>query len=326
MHVLVTGGAGYIGSIVAEYLLDRGWHVTIFDSLERGHRGALDERATFVEGNLSDSKALDSLFTEGGFDGVMHFAAYALVGESVAHPDLYFRNNVEYARNLLIAMKNHDVSKLIFSSTCATYGEPETMPITEECPTNPVNPYGESKLLFEKEIQRFEKEAGLRYASLRYFNAAGASERFGEAHEPETHIIPLILQVALGLRESFSIFGEDYPTPDGTCIRDYIHIFDLAEAHMRALQRLDAGGDSMILNLGTGNGFSVREVIDSARKVTGRKIATTVVERRPGDPPRLVAGWDKAVSTLEWRPIFNLDSIINAAWNWHRNFPRGYSR
>ncbi len=326
MHVLVTGGAGYIGSIVAEYLLDRGWHVTIFDSLERGYMDAVDKRAKFVRGNLSDSEILESMFAEGRFDGVMHFAAYALVGESVDHPELYFRNNVEYGRNLLVAMKNHGVSKLIFSSTCATYGEPETMPITEEFPTNPVNPYGESKLRFEQEIQRFEKEEGLRYASLRYFNAAGASEQFGEAHEPETHIIPLVMQVATGLRESFSIYGDDYPTPDGTCIRDYIHILDLAEAHMRALERLEAGGGSMILNLGTGNGYSVHEVISTVEKVTGRKIATTVTERRPGDPPILVAGADLAASLLEWRPVFNIDSIISTAWNWHRKFPRGYSR
>ena len=321
MKVLVTGGAGYIGSATTELLLDRGHEVVVFDSLERGHRSAVDKRARLMEGDLRDSSRIGEVMGQVKPDAVMHFAAYALVGESMAKPEMYFGNNVVGGIHLAAAMLKHGVSRIVFSSTCATYGEPEVIPIGEEAPQRPTNPYGESKLAFEKVLGWYRALSGLRPVFLRYFNACGATPNFGEDHEPETHLIPHVLRVPLGRRAKVTILGTDYDTPDGTCVRDYVHITDLADAHILAM----AGEASGAFNLGTGTGYSVREVIDAAREVTGHAIPTDTSPRRPGDPPRLVASAAKAARDLGWRPRHSkLRDIIESAWRWHQSHPAGY--
>ncbi len=323
MKVFVTGGAGYIGSVTTELLLDKGHEVVVFDSLERGHREAVDKRARLVIGELRDAAQVQKAMLDARPDAVMHFAAYALVGESMQDPGLYFSNNVTGGVNLVSAMVKSGVPKIVFSSTCATYGYPERIPITEETPQNPVNPYGESKRMYEKILAWYQQIHGIRPVFLRYFNAAGATLRFGEDHEPETHLIPNVLKVALGQAASVKIFGTDYNTPDGTCIRDYIHILDLAGAHIRAL----SGDHTGPFNLGTGTGFSVREVVDVVRKVTGHTIPETVAARRPGDPDRLVAAAERARTVLGWNPEHsNLESIVESAWAWHQAHPHGYRK
>ena len=321
MKILVVGGAGYIGSVCAELLLDEGHVVAIFDNLSEGHRRALDSRADFVQGELEDRQSVETLLRSQRPDAVMHFAANALVGESMQNPSKYFRNNIANGLNLLDGMVSAGVEKIVFSSTCAIFGPPERVPIDENTPMRPINPYGESKLAFEKILRWYGEIHGLRFVSLRYFNAAGASEKFGEDHRVETHLIPNVLKVALGEKPHVEIFGTDYETPDGTCIRDYIHILDLARAHILAL----SSAKSDFYNLGTGGGSSVREVIDACRKVTGRKIDIVEKPRRPGDPPRLIASSEKIKRELGWKPQFqSLDAIIESAWKWHQKFPRGY--
>jgi len=321
MKVLVTGGAGYIGSVTTELLLDSGHDAVVLDNLERGWTGALDPRADFVEGDLRDRDHVARLMRDVRPDAVVHFAAYALVAESMEKPEMYFGNNVGGGANLIEAMLAADVDRIVFSSTCATYGEPARVPIAEDTPQKPTNPYGESKLMVERILDWCHRKHGLRTLSLRYFNACGASRKFGEHHEPETHIIPIVLQTALGQREKVLIHGNDYPTPDGTCVRDYVHIADLAEAHLLAM-----GCDwSGALNLGNGNGYSVQEVVQAARTVTGHPIPAEFAPRRPGDPARLVAAPDRAMKRLGWRPrITDLSSIVESAWEWHRAHPRGY--
>ena len=321
MKILVVGGAGYIGSVCAELLLDQGHGVTIFDNLSEGHRRALDPRAAFVEGDLVDRQLIEKTLAKQQPDAVMHFAANALVGESMQNPSKYFRNNIANGLNLLDAMISAGVEKIIFSSTCAIFGPPERVPIDETMTPRPINPYGESKLAFEKILRWYGEIHGLKFVSLRYFNAAGASAKFGEDHRVETHLIPNVLKVALGQKPTVEIFGTDYETPDGTCIRDYIHIVDLARAHILALNATK--GD--FYNLGTGGGASVRDVIDSCRKITGRNIDIVEKPRRPGDPPRLIASSEKIKRELGWQPQFqSLDAIIESAWKWHQKFPRGY--
>jgi UDP-glucose 4-epimerase len=321
MKILVVGGAGYIGSICTEVLLDQKHEVAIFDNLSEGHRRAVDPRAEFIEGDLADKETTAETLARLRPEAVMHFAANALVAESMQNPSKYFRNNIASGLNLLDAMIAAEVRRLVFSSTCATFGPPERVPIDEETPQRPINPYGESKLAFEKILRWYDAIHGLRFVSLRYFNAAGASEKFGEDHRCETHLIPNVLKVALGQKKRVEIFGTDYETPDGTCIRDYIHIIDLAHAHILALDALT----SAFYNLGTGGGSSVREVIESCRKITGRPIPVLEKPRRPGDPPRLIASSEKIKRELGWRPQFQtLDAIVESAWNWHQKFPRGY--
>ena len=321
MKILVVGGAGYIGSVCAELLLDEGHGVTIFDNLSEGHRRAIDPRAEFVEGDLEDRQSIEKTLAKQRPDAVMHFAANALVGESMQNPSKYFRNNIANGLNLLDAMINVGVKKIVFSSTCAIFGPPERVPIDETTPPRPINPYGESKLAFERILRWYGEIHGLKFISLRYFNAAGASTKFGEDHRVETHLIPNVLKVALGQKSNVEIFGTDYETPDGTCIRVYIHIVDLARAHILALN----SAKSDFYNLGTGGGASVREVIDSCRKITGRKINIVEKPRRPGDPPRLIASSEKIKRDLGWEPQFqSLDAIIESAWKWHQKFPRGY--
>jgi UDP-glucose 4-epimerase len=321
MKIFVVGGAGYIGSICAELLLDEGHTVTVFDNLTEGHRRAVDRRAHFIEGDLVDRETISTALRDARPDAVMHFAANALVGESMQNPSKYFRNNVGSGLNLLDAMIAHDVRRFVFSSTCATFGPPERVPIDETVPQCPINPYGESKLMFEKILRWYNQIHGLHFVSLRYFNAAGASEHFGEDHRLETHLLPNVLKVALGQKPHVEIYGTDYETPDGTCVRDYIHILDLSRAHILALE----ARQSDFYNLGTGGGSSVREVIDACRKVTGKDITVVEKPRRPGDPPRLIASSDKIKRELGWKPKFrNLDAIIGSAWNWHQKFPNGY--
>lgn len=321
MKVLVTGCAGYIGSVMTELLLDAGHEVVGFDNLERGHREAVDRRAAFVQGDLRDQNAILKAMRDAKPDAVMHFAAYALVPESMAQPEIYFRNNVTGGINLAEAMLKTGVGHIVFSSTCATYGEPETIPITESLPQRPTNPYGESKLTFEKILGWYQRLHGIRAVFLRYFNACGATRKFGEDHDPETHLIPIVLQAALGRRAKVMIYGNDYDTPDGTCLRDYVHIVDLCQAHMLALKAEVSGP----FNLGNGNGYSVKEVLDAARVVTGRPIAAEIAPRRPGDPARLIAGAEKAFQQLGWRPEYtDLKAIIRSAWEWHQAHPGGY--
>jgi UDP-glucose 4-epimerase len=317
MRVLVTGGAGYIGSVVSEQLINDGHDVVVYDNLSKGHRDAVVEGARFVEGDLLDAEKLRE--TLNGIDAVIHMAAFSLVGESVEKPSKYYHNNVVAGLVLLDAMRDCGVKRIVFSSTAATYGEPEAQPIFESAPTNPTNPYGETKLAFEKAMHWCEQAYGLRYASLRYFNAAGASEKCGEDHDPETHIIPITLQVAAGKRSHVEIYGDDYPTADGTCVRDYIHVIDLARAHILALDVLSER--SAIYNLGCGgDGYSVRDVIDTARRVTGKDIPVRMGPRRPGDPAVLIASSDKIKSELGWQPQFqDLGVIIESAWRWMQN-------
>jgi UDP-glucose 4-epimerase len=316
MRVLVTGGAGYIGSVVTEELVNDGHDVVVYDNLSKGHRGAVVDGAAFVEGDLLDADKLRQTLNDNRTDAVIHMAAFSLVGESVEKPAKYYQNNVVAGLVLLDAMRDCGVSRIVFSSTAATYGEPEKQPIVESDPTNPTNPYGESKLTFERAMNWYERAYGLRYASLRYFNAAGASEKCGEDHDPETHIIPITLQAATGKRPHVEIFGDDYPTADGTCIRDYIHVIDLARAHILALDVLSER--SAIYNLGCGgDGYSVRDVIETAKRVTGKEIPVRMGPRRAGDPAVLIASSDKIKSELGWQPQFqDLGVIIESAWKW----------
>lgn len=321
MKILVVGGAGYIGSVCAELLLDEGHSVCVFDNLTEGHRRAVDSRAEFVLGDLASTEGIQAALTSYRPEAVMHFAASALVPESMKNPSKYFRNNIANGLNLLDAMIATSVQRLVFSSTCAIFGPPERVPIDETLPHRPISPYGESKLAFEKVLHWYGEIHGLRYVALRYFNAAGASENFGEEHRVETHLIPNVLQVALGQKPHVEIYGTDYDTPDGTCIRDYIHILDLARAHILAL----GAPASDFYNLGTGGGTSVREVIESCRKITGHEIPVIEKPRRPGDPARLIAASDKIKRELGWQPQFqSIDAIIESAWKWHRKFPNGY--
>ncbi len=321
MKVMVTGGAGYIGSGTTELLLDQRHEVVVFDNLERGHRKAVDERARLIVGDLLNGEQIGKAMADVKPDAVMHFAALALVEESMHDPLLYYRNNVRGGINLLDAMERYGVGKIIFSSTCATYGVPQEIPIPETHPQVPINPYGDSKLLFEHVLDWFQRQKGVQSVYLRYFNACGATAKFGEDHDPETHLIPLVLRVALGQREHVKIFGDDYETPDGTCIRDYIHIRDLADAHILALQKDHSGP----FNLGNGDGYSVKQVIDVARKVTGHDIPAVRAQRRAGDPPRLIGSADRARKLLGWKPRFaDLHAIIGDAWQWHQEYPRGY--
>ena len=324
MKVLVTGGAGYIGSVVTEELLNDGHQAIVYDSLYKGHRAAVDSHAKFVRGDLNDSLKLRAALTENHIDAVVHMAADSLVGESVELPAKYYRNNVVNGLNLLGAMRDCDVRKLVFSSTAAVYGEPEKQPIEEIDPTNPTNPYGETKLAFERALNWYENAHGLRYASLRYFNAAGATSQFGEWHDPETHLIPLVLQAANGARANVQIFGDDYPTRDGTCVRDYIHVIDLARAHVLALNILEQR--SAIYNLGCGgDGYSVKEVIDVAHDVVGKEIPTRIVPRRAGDPAVLIASSARIKNELGWEPKFqDLRLIVESAWEWLSAHPQGY--
>jgi UDP-glucose 4-epimerase len=322
MKLLVTGGAGYLGSVVANHLLDAGHEVVVLDSLYRGHREAVPPAARFVEVDLLDAAATREAVAE-GFDAVLHFAALALVAESVAHPERYYRGNVLGTLNLLDAMREADVRNLVFSSTCATYGEPDAVPMTEDLPTHPVNAYGNSKLAVDHMIADEARAHGLGATSLRYFNVAGAHGHLGEDHEPETHLIPLVLRAAAGTADHVKIFGTDYPTADGTAVRDYIHVDDLAVAHVLAMEH-NRPGEHRIYNLGTGHGYSVREVVDTARRVTGREIKAIEEGRRPGDPPALVAAADRAHAELGWQPEKTLEEMISDAWEWHRAHPRGY--
>jgi UDP-glucose 4-epimerase len=328
MKILVTGGAGYIGGTVASLLAAKENTAVVYDNLSHGRRDLLPAGVEFVEGELADRAALENLFIEAKdqgkpFDGVLHFAALIEAGESMVRPETFFRNNTASTLTLLEAMLSHGPRRLVFSSTAAVYGEPESVPIREDARLQPTNAYGESKLLVEHMLSWLNRIHGLRYASLRYFNVAGAPEgpdgiTRGEAHEPESHLIPLVLDVALGRRGSIRIYGEDYPTPDGTCVRDYIHVSDLADAHLLALAALETQ-DRLILNLGNGTGFSVREVIESARRVTGHPIPAEVHPRRAGDPAVLVASSEKAISELGWQPRYTqLDEIIRTAWVWHQ--------
>jgi UDP-glucose 4-epimerase len=324
MKILVVGGAGYIGSIVTSELLKAGHQAIVYDNLSRGHRSAISAGAELVVGELSDRQALDEVFRSRKIDAVMHFAAMIEAGESMRIPEVYFRNNTANSLTLLESMLAHRVDRLVFSSTAALYGDPVRVPIEESDPLIPTNPYGESKLLVERMLEWFNRAHGVRYASLRYFNAAGASHDLGEDHEPESHLIPLILRVALGKRDQATIFGTDYPTPDGTCVRDYIHVLDLASAHLLALDALSRR-DRLIYNLGNGKGFSVREVIEVARSVTGHTIPVTEAPRRAGDPAVLVASSARIERELDWRPEHtSLESIIRSAWEWHKRFPEGY--
>jgi UDP-glucose 4-epimerase len=321
MKILVVGGAGYIGSICTEALLDEGHAVAVLDNLTEGHRRAVDARAEFIEGDLADQPAVEAAISASRPDAIMHFAASALVGESMQNPSKYFRNNIANGLNLLDAMVAAGVKRIVFSSTCAIFGPPERLPIDENLPTRPINPYGESKLAFERILRWYDEIHGVKCVSLRYFNAAGASARFGEDHRVETHLIPNVLKVALGQKPRVEVYGTDYETPDGTCVRDYIHILDLAKAHILALD----SPKSEFYNLGTGGGSSVREVIDAARKVTGKKIEVVERPRRPGDPPRLIAASEKIKRELGWQPRFqSLEAILESAWKWHQRFPRGY--
>jgi UDP-glucose 4-epimerase len=321
MKIFVVGGAGYIGSVCAELLLNEGHTVGVFDNLSEGHRAAIDSRAEFIEGDLANRDQIQSALSAFQPEAVMHFAASALVAESMVNPSKYFRNNIGNGVNLLDAMVATKVNRLVFSSTCAIFGPPERLPIDETLPQRPINPYGESKLAFEKILRWYDELHGLRFVTLRYFNAAGASEKLGEEHRVETHLIPNVLKVALEQKAEVEIYGTDYETPDGTCIRDYIHILDLARAHVLALQ----APASAYYNLGTGGGTSVREVIESCRKITGHKIPVAEKPRRPGDPARLVAASEKIQRKLGWRPQFqNIDAIIESAWKWHQKFPNGY--
>lgn len=324
MKILVTGGAGYIGSVVTEELLNDGHEVVVYDSLYKGHRGAVDARAKFVAGDLADLERVTRTLREHEVEAVIHMAADSLVGESVQQPAKYYQNNVVNGLKLLDAMRESEVKKLVFSSTAATYGEPAKQPIEETDPTNPTNPYGESKLAFERALRWYENAYGIRYASLRYFNAAGATKQFGESHNHETHLIPLVLRAANGTRPDVQIFGGDYATRDGTCVRDYIHVIDLARAHILALKILDER--SAIYNLGCGgDGYTVKEVIDTAREVTGREIKTRVTPRRAGDPAVLIASSDKIKRELGWKPQFqDLRLIVQSAWDWLSEHPRGY--
>lgn len=326
--ILVTGGAGYIGSHTVRELRERGMDVVVYDNLSTGHIQSIDD-TPFVKGDLFDVELLRKTFREYGVDSVIHFAAYSLVGESMVNPAKYYHNNVAGTLALLDAMLAENVKYLVFSSSAATYGDCGDGLITENSPQNPTSVYGQTKLMMEQFMQDYDKAYGMKYVALRYFNAAGAhaSGEIGEAHNPESHLIPLILQVSNGKREQINIFGDDYPTHDGTCIRDYIHITDLADAHIKALEYLKNGGKSTYYNLGNGNGFSVKEVIDTVEKVVGSPVKKQVVDRRPGDPASLVASSEKIQKELGWKPKYDtLDSIVASAWKWHSTHPDGFNK
>jgi UDP-glucose 4-epimerase len=321
MNVFVTGGAGYIGSICTEQLLDAGHTVTVYDDLSEGHRAAVDPRARFVLGRPEQENNLRDAVKESSPEAILHFAANALVGESMVNPGKYFHNNVGNGLRLLEAAVVARVKKFVFSSTCATYGPPDRVPMTEELPQRPINPYGESKLMFERLLHWYHQIYGLEFVAFRYFNAAGASPKLGEHHRTETHLIPNVLKVPLGQAPHCEIYGTDYPTPDGTCIRDYIHIIDLAQAHILAL----APGKQGFYNLGNGDGYSVRQVVQTCEQVTGTRIRAVEKPRRPGDPPKLVASAQKAIRELGWKPTYpKLEDIISTAWAWHKAHPQGY--
>lgn len=323
MKVLVTGGAGYIGSVAVEQLVARGYDVVVFDSLYQGHRAAVHPKAVFIEGDLAHHPQIAAAIAEHRPEAVMHFAAYSLVGESMQRPFKYLHENVTNGLNLLEAMVEHGVRKFILSSTANLFDEPEALPIPETARIAPGSPYGEGKQFLERALHWLERTHGLRFACLRYFNAAGASEERGEDHDPEMHLIPLVLQVALGKRDSIAIFGDDYPTPDGTCVRDYIHVLDLAQAHILALEAIDTG--SRTYNLGNGAGFSVKEVIEVAREITGHAIPTRIQARRAGDPAALVAASGRIQAELGWKPVYpGVREIIASAWRWHQKHPAGY--
>ena len=326
MNVLVVGGAGYVGSHAVRLLTRAGYTVWVYDNCQRGHRAAVPANI-LIEGDLLNHQQLVDVLREKSIDAVMHFAAFALVGESVSDPASYYQNNVVGALTLLDAMRTTDVRRIVFSSTCATYGIPQSVPISEEHPQMPVNPYGFTKLAIEWALQDYAHAYDLGFVALRYFNAAGASPDgdIGEDHTPESHLIPLVLQTALGQRKHVTIFGEDYPTADGTCIRDYIHVDDLATAHIKALEQI-APGVQLKLNLGTGRGTSVRSVIEASQRVTGRKIPTVIGDRRAGDPPELVADSRRAQRQLDWEPQYlDLEQLVETAWHWHHSHPHGYA-
>jgi UDP-glucose 4-epimerase len=325
VSILVTGGAGYIGSVVVDDLRARGETVAVIDDLVHGHRQAVDAGVPFYQGSIGDKQLVAKIVSEQAIDACMHFSAYTYVGESVEEPAKYFQNNFVETLHLLDTLRENGVRDLIFSSTCATYGVPQWIPIDESHPQWPINAYGWSKLMVERALEAYDSAYGLRYVALRYFNAAGASEKHGEDHDPETHLIPLVVKAALGKIPNVSIFGNDYDTPDGTAVRDYIHVSDLSSAHLLALDHLRASKPSQFINLGNGNGYSVTEVIDTARRVTGRDIPTEDAPRRAGDPPQLVGDSKKARDVLGWRPQFSeLEKIIESAWKWHQAHPDGY--
>lgn len=327
MTILVTGGAGYIGSHCTAILLEKGYDVVVVDNLVKGHKEAVPGAKLYV-GSIGDEALMDRVLTENKIDGVMHFAAFSLVGESMKMPYEYYRNNVGESMSLFHSLVKHGVLNIVFSSTAATYGQPPVDLITEETPNAPINTYGETKLAIEKMLKWFHTAYGLNYTALRYFNVAGAypDGHIGEAHDPETHLIPIVLQVANGKRERMKVFGGDYPTPDGTCIRDYIHVCDLIEAHILALDRMLKTGECGIFNLGSGGGYSNHEIIETARKVTGHAIPADIEERRPGDPPILVASSEKAEATLGWKRKYGIEDIIAHAWKWHSTHPNGYEK
>ena len=321
MAILVCGGAGYIGSHINKALHQEGYETVVFDSLIYGHREAV-KWGTFVKGDLANPDDLEAVFRDHDIDAVFHFAAFTYVGESVEDPEKYYYNNVGNTLNLLKVMRKHGCNKIIFSSTCATYGVPEKLPLTEDMPQHPINPYGATKLMVERIFKDYHAAYGLEFVVLRYFNAAGADSdgEIGESHNPETHLIPLVLDAASGKRADIKVFGTDYDTPDGSCIRDYVHVTDLASAHLLALHHLEAGRGSDFFNLGNARGTSVLEVVEAARRVTGRDFKVTLTERRPGDPPKLVGSSEKAMRVLGWRPRFaDIDTIVAHAWNWHQH-------
>ena len=324
--ILVAGGAGYIGSHMVALLVKRGYEVVVADNLRTGHWQAVKGARKMYVGDLRDGAFLHQIFTENKIDGVINFAAFSLVGESVTNPLKYYGNNVEGAVSLLSAMQAHGVDRIVFSSTAAAYGEPEKQPIEEGDRTEPTNPYGATKLAIENMLKWCDCAYKIRYVALRYFNAAGSDTEagIGEDHNPESHLIPLVMKTALGQRDHIGIFGEDYPTPDGTCVRDYIHVKDLAEAHLLALEYLERGGSSDVFNLGNGAGYSVREIIETARRITGKEIKAVVEPRRGGDPSVLIASNKKAAEVLGWKPVLGLDQIVSDAWEWHSGHPNGY--
>ncbi|WP_066054227.1 UDP-glucose 4-epimerase GalE [Robertmurraya korlensis] len=329
MSVLVLGGAGYIGSHAVYQLIDQGYKVVVIDNLQTGHEQAIHPQATFYKGDIREKEFLTSVFQKEKIEGVLHFAANSLVGESMEKPLMYFDNNVYGTQVLLEVMNEFDVKNIVFSSTAATYGDQKTMPITEDTPTSPTNAYGETKLTMEKMLKWCSGAYGMKYVALRYFNVAGArpTGEVGEDHTPETHLIPLVLQVALGQREFISVFGDDYDTPDGTCIRDYVHVEDLIAAHILALKYLEDGGESNVFNLGSNQGFSVLEIIETAREITGHAIPEKMVARRAGDPAKLIASSQKAKQVLGWNPkLTNIEQIIGDAWSWHQSHPNGYEK
>lgn len=326
MAILVTGGAGYIGSVAVDDLVESGHEVIVLDNLSRGYVEAVNQKARFYQGDIGNREIVGQICGEHDIEAVMHFSAFAYVGESVEQPGLYYQNNTTQTINLLDELIARGVKKFVFSSTCATYGEPQQIPIDEQHPQKPENPYGWSKFFVEQVLRDYDRSFGLKFASLRYFNACGATTTRGERHDPETHLIPLILEAAAGKRPHISVFGKDYPTSDGTAIRDYIHVSDLSQAHLLAVEHLRNGGDSEFVNLGNGQGFSVLEVIEAAKSVTGKDIPILIEPRRPGDPSRLIADAAKAREVLGWKPRFtSLDKIIESAWRWHNSTGRSAS-